>query len=148
VVAGITRKRGQKNDRFDAHDLAEKLRTGTLEKRIFKGPRQFTMLRELARVHMALARDLVRVQARLKSVYRSRGIGTAGRTVYTKAGRGAWQRQLPASSRKTAARLYEKLDLLTDLKEQAEQDLVREADKAHKLDFLRPIDAVLESYGG
>ena len=56
-------------------------------------------------MHLMLVRDVVRVQARLKSVYRSRGIGTAGRTVYTKAGRRAWQRQLPANSRKTAARL-------------------------------------------
>jgi hypothetical protein len=141
VVAGITRKRGQKDDRRDAYGLAEKLCTGTLEKRIFKAPRQFAMLRELARIHLALARDLVRVQARLKSVYRSRGVGTAGRTVYTKAGRGAWQRQLPASSRKMAARLYEQLDFLTDLKEQAEQDLVRES-REH------PIARVLETAPG
>jgi len=141
VVAGITRKRGQKNDRFDAQGLAEKLRTGTLEKRIFKAPRQFVMLRELARIHMALARDLVRAQARLKSVYRSRGISTPGRAVYGHAGRGSWQRQLPASSRKTAARLYEQIDFLTDLKKQAEQDLIRESRK-------QPIACVLETAPG
>ncbi len=85
VVAGITKSRGQKDDRRDAYGLAEKLRTGTLDKRIFKAPRQFAMLRELARTHRAIRRDLVRVQARLKSVYRSRGISTPGRMVYGKA---------------------------------------------------------------
>jgi len=51
VVAGVTKSRGQKGDRRDAYGLAEKLRTGTLDKRIFKAPRQFAMLRELARTH-------------------------------------------------------------------------------------------------
>ena len=39
VVAGVTKSRGQKNDRRDAYGLAEVLRTGALEKRIFKAPR-------------------------------------------------------------------------------------------------------------
>jgi len=40
VVAGVTESRGQKNDTRDAYGLAEKLRTGALEKRIFKAPRE------------------------------------------------------------------------------------------------------------
>jgi len=39
VVAGVTESRGQKNDRRDAYGLAEMLRTGSLEKQIFKAPR-------------------------------------------------------------------------------------------------------------
>lgn len=105
VVAGVTKSRGQKDDRRDAYGLAEKLRTGTLEKRICKAPRQFAMLRELARTHQAIARDLVRVQVRLESVYRSRGIRTPGRTVYGKTHREQGQQQLPATARTTAARL-------------------------------------------
>ncbi len=34
-VAGVTSSRGQKDDQRDAYGLAEKLRTGTLDKRIF-----------------------------------------------------------------------------------------------------------------
>jgi transposase len=141
VVAGVRRKRGQKSDKIDAWDLAERLRTGTLEKRIFKAPGQFGMLREMARTHMALARDLVRVQARLKSVYRSRGIRTPGRAVYGRREREFWQRQLPASSRKTATRLYEQLDFLVELKARAEEDLVRESRK-------QPITRLLETVPG
>jgi transposase len=141
VVAGVTKKQRQKSDKIDAWNLADKLRTGRLEKQIFKAPRQFGMLRELARTHMAIARDLVRVQARLKSVYRSRGIRTPGRAVYGRAKRDSWQQQLPANSCKTAKRLYEQLDFLVDLKAQAEQDLVRESRK-------QPITRLLETVPG
>ena len=137
VVAGVTWSRGQKSDRLDAEKLAEKLRTGTLEKQIFKAPRQYGMLRELARTHLAITRDLVRVQARLKSMYRSRGIQTPGETVYGQAQREAWQRQLPARSRTSVARLYEQFDFLSELKKRAEADLIRESHKhsiAHVLE--------------
>jgi hypothetical protein len=50
VVAGVTESRGQKNDTRDAYGLAEKLRTGALGKRIFKAPREFSVLRELSRM--------------------------------------------------------------------------------------------------
>jgi len=38
VVAGVTESRCQKCDQRDAYGLAEKLRTGSLDKRIFKAP--------------------------------------------------------------------------------------------------------------
>jgi transposase len=129
VVAGVTQSRGQKSDRRDAYGLAEKLRTGSLAKRIFKAPRQFTQLRELSRIHMTLVRDVVRVQSRLKSLYRSRGISVPGTTVYGVRQRAAWQQQLPASVRMRAARLCEELDFLVELKQRAERDLVRESRK-------------------
>ena len=66
VVAGVAQSRGQKSDKRDAYGLAEKLRTGTLDKKIFKAPQAFTLLRELSRAHITATRDLVRVQARLK----------------------------------------------------------------------------------
>ena len=141
VVAGVTKSPGQKDDRRDAYGLAERLRTGTLERRIFKAPRHFAMLRELARTHRAIGRDLVRVQARLKSVYRSRGIRTPGRAVYAKTHRERWQQQLPASARVTAGRLYEQIDFLVALKERAEQDLIAESRK-------HPIAPLLETTPG
>ena len=36
VVANIAESRGQKNDRREAFGLAEKLRTGALDRRVFK----------------------------------------------------------------------------------------------------------------
>ena len=80
VVAGITVSRGPKSDKHDAYGLAEKRRVGNLDKTIFKAPREFTRLRELSRIHMTLVGDVVRGQARIKSVYRSRGSGSRART--------------------------------------------------------------------
>lgn len=55
-----------------AYGLAEKLRTGSLDKRIFRAPREFAMLRELARTHRTIGRDLVRVQVRLERLSTAR----------------------------------------------------------------------------
>ena len=88
VVAGLTRSQGPKSDAKDAWALAEKLRTGTLSSTVFKAPQQYTKLRELARVHRMIVRDVVRVQERLKHLFRSRGIPTAGASIYGKARRG------------------------------------------------------------
>ena len=60
VVASVEGRRGQKNDKIDAYDLAEKLPVGYVRKRVFKAPRQFSMLRELARTHAMVAGDVVR----------------------------------------------------------------------------------------
>ena len=132
VVAGITESRGQKSDRRDAYGLAEKLRTGALEKRIFKAPREFSALRELSRMHMTVVQEVVRVQARIKSLYRSRGILVAGLSVYSARHREEWQQRLPASARLRAAPLYAQLDFLVEQKKQVERDLLREA-KQHPI---------------
>jgi len=57
IVAGVTESRGQKSDKRDAYGLAEKLRTGCLDKQIFEVPREFTLLRELSRAHITTTRD-------------------------------------------------------------------------------------------
>ncbi len=77
VVAGIRQSRGLKSDKQDAYALAEKLRVGNLETSVFKAPSQFPRLRERARSLMTLVSDVVRVHARIKSVYRSRGVFVA-----------------------------------------------------------------------
>ena len=57
-------------------------------------------------------------QARLKSLYRARGIPVPGPTVYSIRHREEWQKQLPASARRRAARLYAELDFLIEQKRQ------------------------------
>lgn len=131
VVAGITTSRGLKNDSRDAYGLAEKLRTNAVDKRIFKAPREFAALRELARVHTMLVRDVVRVQSRLKSIYRSRAIPTAGLGVYGPR-RDEWQSQLPPVCRRTALTLYAQYDSLVALKEHAEAELIAES-RTHRI---------------
>ena len=132
VVAGITESRGPKSDKRDAYGLAEKLRVGDLEKHVFKAPRQFTRLRELSRIHMTLVGDVVRVQSRIKSLYRSRGILVSGVNVYGVRPREEWQKQLCSSAQTRATRLYDHLDFLLEQKKQAEVDLLREA-KGHAI---------------
>lgn len=139
VVAGITESQGQKDDKRDAYGVAEDLRAGTLGKRVFKAPRQFTLLRELSRTHMTTTRDLVRAQARIKSLYRSRGIPTPGDWVYSPRRREEWEKQLPASARRRAQRLYEHFDFCLEQKKQAEADLLRESRKHRIVRILETV---------
>ena len=129
VVAGITESRGQKSDELDAFRRAEELRTGTVKKPVFKAPRQFSRLRELSRVHGMLVRDVVRVQGRLKAMYRCRGVSTPGKRVYSPKGRETYLKKLPASCRWATATLHEAYDGLLDIKKAAEQELLTEAAK-------------------
>jgi transposase len=141
VVAGITESRGPKSDKRDAYGLAEKLRVGDLDKSVFKAPREFARLRELSRSHMTLVGDVVRVQSRIKSLYRSRGVLVAGVDVYSPRRREEWQKQLSSSVQTRATRLYDSLDFLLEQKKQAETDLLREAKK-------HPIVRILETAPG
>jgi transposase len=127
VVASVADSRGPKSDARDAYGLAEKLRIGAIPKRVFKAPAQFRRLREIARVHEMLVRDVVRVQARLKSIYRSRGVTTPGGTVYGVKNRQEWLAKLPPASAYAASKLYEHYDALTAIRDQTTAELLAEA---------------------
>jgi transposase len=129
IVTQPAQSRGQKNDALDAYRLAEKLRMGTLDKIVFKAPRQFALLRELARTHTMIARDVVRVQCRIKSIYRSRGVQAPRRTAYSQRTRVELLAQLPTAARSSAERLYEQYDFLVSLKARAHSDLIAESHK-------------------
>jgi len=129
VVAGIGKSRGQKSDTLDAFRRAEDLRTGSIKTSVFKAPRQFGRLRELARLHGALVQDVVRVQARLKARYRARGVATPGKGMCGTRQREAWLRSLPASHRWATAKLHEEYDVLVALRKAAKEEFVRESRK-------------------
>ena len=129
VVAGISESRGPKSDERDAFRRAEELRLGAVKTPVFKAPRRFARLRELARVHTMLVRDVVRVQSRLKVTYRARGIQATGKAVYSPHGREGWLEKLPTACRSATSRLHEQYDLLLELKKAAEKDLLAEARK-------------------
>jgi hypothetical protein len=103
-----------------------------------KAPREFGALREPSRIPITVVHEVVRVQARIQRLYRSRGIPVAGLSVYGARHREAWQRRLPASARMRAAPLYAQLDFLIAQKKQIERDLLREAKK-------HPIVGILET---
>ena len=97
---------------------------GNLEEHVFKAPRQVTRLREFYRTHITLVGDVVRTQARTKSVYRSRGVLVTGVDVYGSRRREEWLKQLPSGTKIRATRLYDHLACLLDQKKQAEADLL------------------------
>jgi len=85
---------------------------------------------------MTLVGDVVRGQARIKSLYRSRGIFVTGVNIYGVRHREEWQKQLSSSAQTRATRLYDHLDFLLEQKKQAEADLLREA-KKHAIARIR-----------
>ena len=63
-------KHGNKNDKIDARQLAERLRLNDL-KPVYHGESGVRMLRELARSYLTIVKDLTRVMSRVKALYRS-----------------------------------------------------------------------------
>lgn len=132
VVAGVRKSRGPKNDKRDAFGLAEGLRIGAIRTRVYKGSGEFGQLRELSRAYSMVVSDSVRVQNRIKSLYRSRGIPVSGKEVYASAAREKWMRKLPFRSRPLAEILYLELDGVRDLQKRSEKAMLAEARK-HKI---------------
>lgn len=129
VVARISQSRGPKSDKRDAFGLAEELRIGAIKMRVYKGVGQFGQLRELSRGYSMVVGDSVRVQNRIKSLYRSRGIPTGRKDVYRPAGREKWVRKLPTKTHPLATMLYQELDGMEDLRKRAEKEMLAEARK-------------------
>jgi transposase len=134
VVTGVgsEKKRGPKDDKRDAFALAEGLRIGAIETRVYKGLGEFQGLRELSRAYSMVVGDSVRVQSRIKSVYRSRGVPTGCKEVYSPAAREKWLKKIPVNVRPLAGILYQELDAIRDLQKRAEKELLAEA-RTHRI---------------
>ena len=141
VVVWPEAKRGAKSDAIDARGLAERLRTGRLGRVVYKAPRQFAKLREIARTYTLLTRDVARTKNRLKSLFRRRGVECSGEGIYHAEVRAKRLRELPAAMRQAVELLGVELDCLEELKGEAEEAMVEEA---HRYRIAR----VLESAPG
>jgi transposase len=141
VVAMVSETRGQKNDEGDAYRLAEQLRTGAIERKVFKEAGTYKTLRELGRVHGMIVQDVVRVKNRIKVLFRARGIAVSCKGVYSAKEREAWLSKLPVTMRQAAATLYAQLDAVEPLRRQAEKALVEESHR-------HPISRLLETCPG
>jgi hypothetical protein len=141
VVVWPEAKRGTKSDAVDAHGLGERLRTGQIGRAVFKAPRQYAKLRELARVYLLLTRDVARQKNRLKSTFRRRGIACAGEEIFRAKGRDERLKELPAAMRSVVELLGTELDCLEELKGEAEAAMLEEA---HRYRIAR----ILESAPG
>ncbi len=137
VVVAITESRGQKSDELDAYRRAEELRTGQIKRSVFKAPRQYGRLRELVGAYSILVKKVVRIQLQLKSKYRSRGVSTPGKSVYSVQNRDQWLRRLPPRSRFATEKLHETYDSLLELQKQVKRELLIEATKQPMTKILR-----------
>src|SRR5438132_9676510 len=119
-------KHGNKSDKIDARKLADLLRLNDLEP-VYHGETGVRMLRELARSYLTIVKDLTRVMNRLKALYRSWAIPCAGRDVYYTRHRSEWLGKIPeAGTRRRAEQLYQQLDMLQHLRQQARRELLAE----------------------
>jgi transposase len=125
-------KPGVKSDAIDAHGLAEKLRTGTVGRPVFKDAKRFTALRERTRPYRMVTRDVARVKNRIKSFYRSRGLACPGASVYRPCEREKRARALPPATREAVELLGRELDALVALKVEAEREMLRES-RRHRI---------------
>jgi transposase len=132
-------KGGNKNDRIDARKLADLLRAGLLSP-VYHGEAGVRTLRELARSYLTLTKDLTRVMNRLKALYRSWAIPCTGTRVYAPRHRDEWLQKLPMTGvRRRAERLYQQLDGLEPVRQEARRDFLAESRKHRATRLLRQI---------
>src|SRR5262245_54079061 len=130
---------GSKADKVDARRLAELLRVGMLRS-VYHGNEGARKLKQLARGYQTLLSDMQRTMARIKAMYRSRGIHTPGRGVYQPKQREQWLSLLTDPGvRQRTAWLYEQLDQLGPLRRQAKLAMLAESRKHRAVELLRTI---------
>ncbi len=127
VVVHGERTRGSKSDAIDADGLAERIQTGRVNRPVFKAPRRYAKLRELARVYRAVLGDVTRTKNRLKSCYRRRGVACPSTAIYDPKTRGVRIGALPPAMRPAVELFGGELDALEQLKTQARAALVKES---------------------
>jgi transposase len=135
-------QQGNKSDKVDARKLAELLRGGFLSP-VYHGEAGVRVLREMARSYLTLTQDTTRVMNRIKAVYRGRGIPCSGQKVYAVRHHHEWLEKLaePGVRRRTE-RLYQQLDQLQPLRQQARGDLLKEGRKQQATRWLRQIPCI------
>lgn len=131
-----------KADKPDAKRLAELLRTNGL-KPVYHGEHSTQAVKEFGRSYAAIVSDGTRVKNRLKALFRGRGIACQGSGVYGEKDREQWLEKLDnAAVRVRTSRLWKELDSLTELREEAEKDLVAEARKHAATKILQSIPGI------
>jgi len=135
-------RRGNKDDKLDARLLAELLRTGALTP-IYHGEKSTRAVKELTRSYVSIVADGARIKNRLKSLFRGRGIECRGAGVYSPDERKDWLSKLDSTAVSTRAlRLWEQLDLVERLSEEAEKDLVTETRRHAATRVLRSVPGI------
>src|SRR6266567_7138312 len=135
-------KDGSKSDRIDARKLAELLHGNQLHA-VYHGEHGVRTLKELGRSYLTITKDLTRIMSRIKALYRSWAIPCNGATVYGPRHRAEWLAKiLEPGVRLRAERLYQQLDLLQPVRQEARRDLLVESHKHHAVKLLRQIPSI------
>jgi len=142
VAVAERRMRGSKSDAEDAWDLAERLRRGAIDVRVFKAPSLMTSLRAAVRAHVMLTRDLTRAKNRLQALFRSRGLHEAGAALYAPAERMSWVQRLPAELRELAVLLGEEQDAVASLQSRAEKLLLEQAARHKAVGIVQTVPGI------
>jgi transposase len=101
--------------------------SGGVKRKVYKKRGEFGALGHRAKAYTLLVSDSVRVQNRIKSLFRSRGVAVAGKGVFSRAEREAWLKKLPVSARPLAELLMQEQDGLLELRREAEKAMLAEA---------------------
>jgi transposase len=132
----------KRSDRIDAKRLAELLRTNAVTA-TYHGEHSTQNLKELVRSYIAIVHDSTRIKNRIKAVFRGRGIPCKGDSVYSKEDREGWRQKIDNAARLSRAdRLWRELDYLTELAEEAEKDILKEARKHAAIKILKSVPGI------
>jgi transposase len=130
---------GSKSDRIDKAKLARLLRLRELHP-VYKGEQSTAGLKHLVHAYERLSADATRAMNRIKALYRGRGIRCRGRAVYEKSTQEEWVRKLEIEGIKVrAGYLYEQLELLLKLSDEASKQMCREARRHSAYKLISPI---------
>lgn len=133
------KRQGNKDDRVDADELAERLRRGGL-RAVYHGNQGRADLKELTRAYRNLVEDGTRVMLRLKALYRARAISTKGTGVYRPKDRGEWFAKLPErGARVRAEALSLQLDAIRALHKKTKAAMIAEAKRDPAWDVLKSV---------
>ena len=135
-------RQGNKNDRIDARELADRLYMNKLSS-VYHGGAGVRTLKELARSYLTISKDLGRVMSRVKAIYRSWGIPCAGKQVYAPRHRAEWLAKITeVGVLRRAEFYYQQLDALRVLRQAVRRDLLTESKKHKATKLLRQIPSI------
>jgi transposase len=137
AVAAVRESRGPKDDRRDAYGLADQLRVGGIQRKVYKDRGRFRALGYRAKGYRWVTVDVARVKNRIKSVYRSRGVHVAGQAVYAATKRGDFLLRLPREARPLVEVVYEELDGLVAVQRRAKKAMLDEAKRHAEYRLVR-----------
>lgn len=136
------RSKESKTDRIDAWQLAKWLKSGDLSP-VYHGRHRTRQLKELVRGYEHLVDDNTRAKNRLKAIYRSRGVSTAGQTVYVADSREEWLGKLGSAGLVSRAEwLYGEIATLDELAANAKAAVKQEARKHRGCCLLNTVPGI------